>query len=93
MGSLFELTKEEIKNLRSQFAISSCGDMRRAKIYAFLKTWQRYHQMISWKPMPKDKYSKEDSSLETLLDLDGVIMRRKVLKIGILSREDYKKRR
>jgi len=42
--------------------------------------------------MPKDKYSKEDSSLETLLDLDGDIMRKKVLKIGILSREDYKKR-
>ena len=42
--------------------------------------------------MPKDKYSKEDSSLEPLLDLDGVIMKKKILKIGILSREDYKKR-
>jgi predicted transcriptional regulator len=42
--------------------------------------------------MPKDKYSKEDSALETLLDLDGDIMRKKVLKIGIIPREDYKKR-
>jgi ORF6N domain-containing protein len=35
---MFELTKDEIKNLRSQFATSSWGDMRRAKTYAFLKT-------------------------------------------------------
>ncbi len=32
---MFGLTKEELKNLRSQFATSSWGGMRRAKPYAF----------------------------------------------------------
>ena len=34
---MFELTKDEIKNLRSQFATSSWGGIRRTKSYAFLK--------------------------------------------------------
>ena len=32
---MFELTKEEIKNLRSQFATSSWGGMCKARRYAF----------------------------------------------------------
>ena len=34
---MFELTKKELKNLRSQIATSSWGSMRIARTYAFLK--------------------------------------------------------
>ena len=32
---MFQLTEEEFYNLKSQFVISSCGGLRRAKPYAF----------------------------------------------------------